>query len=206
VTAFLDDLNLFLNDLNNSFQLSSKIKKLLKSASNFKILFYLSKLQLLNVIAFNLKADRADTANQSILQLITTIDGLKAKTSTNLENDSELELAENFEIDQPIETAAYYSKLHTKLLLIDNFYLIVPLVNADEALLQKYLKVILQFIFATPSVIDKINMSSIFNDKPMLRHLLATLIDLLVEISDNTNTDKDLKALQKLSELIKTEK
>jgi hypothetical protein len=203
--AFRDDLDTFMNDLNQKSKLTSKIQKLLKSASNYKTLFYLNKLQLLNVIANNLKAntDTANSSNECVSQLVNTLEVLKTKTSTAEKPG----LVDEFNIDQSIETADDYSRLHAKLLVIDNFYLIVPLVRADEALLQKYLKVVFQQICdAEPTVIDKINMSAIFDDKSMLKHVLMTLVDMLVEIADQNNAEKDLKALQKLSEIIKTEK
>ena len=97
-----------------------------------------------------------------------------------------------------------------KLLIIDNFNLIIPLVRENEELLQKYLSRVLHFILCGVGekkyAIDKTNENAIFNDKSLVRHLLIAFVGLLIEASSDETIGKGLKYLDKLLEFIKSEK
>jgi hypothetical protein len=84
-----------------------------------------------------------------------------------------------------------YSLLHTKYLLFDNLYVLIPLIrhqNNKKQILQKCLKNVLQLIITMSEnkefqtfKLNEINMNAMFNDQSLLKDLLISFIQLLVE-------------------------
>lgn len=193
--VYLEQLNAWLTDLNVTFHLNSKIHALTKSARNFRVLFYLNKLQLINVFTSNL----IKSSNEGVSELINVLDGFQ------MTPNSRTDLVEKFHTDQMISSANDYANLHLKLLIIDNFYMLLPLIRSDPLLIQKYFRAILQHILVNALeevVIDKVNLNTLFNDNTLVKPLLLTFLSLLVEGTDDS---KNVKFLDKIIELVNSD-
>lgn len=194
----LNDLTEFLTLLNKTFQLDDKIEKQIKVGKNFKLLFYLNKLQLLNIFESNLKELSADSS-KCVSRLLSSVE---AFYSTDLNYDC----IDSFDIEHEIQKSSDFSALHLKVLVLDNFYIITPLLTHDQGLMKKYLMIILQFILKADDKkldIEKINLNSMFNDKSIVSGLLIASIKILIA---NSNADAKIeKFLNKLVELVQSD-
>lgn len=87
-----------------------------------------------------------------------------------------------------------YCIVHNKFIVIDNIYLIIPLIKSDANLLEKTFKNLLQSIFILDKNkenfrinIDQINLNAIFNDQSILKCLLLSFLNLLIEFGVDEN-------------------
>lgn len=87
-----------------------------------------------------------------------------------------------------IKTTSSYSSIHTKLLVIDNVYLILPVISNDDELTKKCFRAIFELILKDNEsiVIDDVNLNAMFNDKQMLSGLFNSFISLLIDSNVET--------------------
>ena len=197
--ACLNNLTDFLTILNKSFQLDDKIEKQLKIfGKNFRILFYLNKLQLLNIFDSNLKEITTESS-KCVSKLLSSVEKFD-------QSKCDYNYIETYNIEKEIKSVNDFAALNLKYLVLDNFYLITPLLTNDKYLMEKYLMIILQFISKSNDKIleiEKINLNSIFNDKSIVNGLLVASIKIL--INESNNDTKVEKFLNKLIELVQSD-
>ncbi len=84
--------------------------------------------------------------------------------------------------------------MHTKYILLDNIYLILPLIRSSESTdqLQAALKNILNLTFIYNSStgkelhIDSVNVSALFDDRALLKDLLISVISVLMAYEEDS--------------------
>ena len=76
--------------------------------------------------------------------------------------------------------------MHVKHLLLDNFYLIKPLIRKNPVAMQTCLKYLLQIILTTSPAelgMARVNNEALFNDQTLVNDWLAAFLSLLIENS-----------------------
>lgn len=90
--------------------------------------------------------------------------------------------------------------------MIDNLYIIVPLLrNSPEQLQDVLLKVVeLLFLPQNKLDVDLINLDAVFNDVSLVKDLFVSFMNLLSKYSDADESlkEKNLKGLNKLIEFL----
>lgn len=68
-------------------------------------------------------------------------------------------------------------------MIIDNIYLIIPIILNNKEKIRKCLRLILELLLNNDESlkIDEINLNAIFNDKLVLSHLFDSFINLLID-------------------------
>ena len=68
-------------------------------------------------------------------------------------------------------------------MIIDNIYLIIPIILNNKGKIRKCLRLILELLLNNDESlkIDEINLNAIFNDKLVLSHLFDSFINLLID-------------------------
>jgi hypothetical protein len=68
-------------------------------------------------------------------------------------------------------------------LIIDNIYLIIPIILNNKEKIRKCFRLILELLLKNDESlkIDEINLNAIFNDKLILSHLFDSFINLLID-------------------------
>lgn len=195
--ACLSDLNQFLTELNSTFNLSTKTSTKL-TTSNTKTMFYLNRLQLLNIFVSNLKLEDEHNASICVKHLINMFNSNYKQQDTDL-------TCEPFNIQREIKSVDEYLSLHLKYLLVDNFHLITPIIRRDSNLLRLYFNAVFRMVLLDKSQdLNAINLDAMFNDKSLVKDLLVSFLGLLTEYSDTVSSDawKGKKFLEKLEEFV----
>ncbi|RNA19700.1 transmembrane 17B-like, partial [Brachionus plicatilis] len=187
----------FFENLNEKFALSKQIKDEIKNLGcekeNFTKLFLLNKLQLLNVYRLNL----VEIAEKDLKHLEETILNSNLMIKNSVNGEKAFNFLKKFSIESKIENLTYFTIVHGKFVLLDNFYLLIPLFRHKSDDLQKICSTIIKIIFCLKNnktgvdlLIDKININAIFNDIDLIKPLFISLVDVLKELESNTETIK----------------
>lgn len=161
-------------------------------------MFYLNRLQLLNIFVSNLKLEDEHSASICVKHLINMFNSNYKQQDTDL-------TCEPFNIQMEIKSVDEYLSLHLKYLLVDNFHLITPIIRRDSNLLRLYFNAVFRMVLLDKSEnLDAINLDAMFNDKSLVKDLLVSFLGLLAEYSDTDSSDasKGKKFLEKLEEFV----
>ena len=200
--ACLQDLTEFLSELNQTFDLTASATTQLNN-SNLKTMFYVNRLQLLNVFTANLKLDEGDDrAKMSVKHLINVF-------SSHFSSQTKLELLKSSLIQKDNINMNEYLALHLKYLLVDSFYLVVPLIRSDPGLVRLYFNALFRMLLERGAgigkemlIVDGVNVEAMFNDKTLVKDLLVSFVGLLAEHADSSSETKGKKFLDMLEEFV----
>ncbi|CAF0779004.1 unnamed protein product [Brachionus calyciflorus] len=213
----LENFNDFFIELNEKFNLDEKIKNEIKNfgskKQNLRYLLQLNKLQILNVYRLNLQ-EITDTDFKKLKKtLLNPIFNLKEDKA----NEKNWNNVNKFNIEAKIKNEGFYSLVHSKSILLDNIYLIVPLIRNQSELLEQLFEMVIKLIFHFDNQefkqklkIDEINLNSIFNDDSLLSPLFNALLKVLIQLEDKTEMETDDSKrppnfFQKLQEFIQND-
>ena len=185
----LNDLNEFMNDLNEKFKLDEKKTK------NLNILYHLNRLQLLNVYASNTIENFE--LNEKVLENLFRSDYNLNGLSTN----------DKFNVNETnLDTMLHYAVLHNKLIIAENAYLILPLLNARVDLRQQMYRNLIEISFtlkrhAKKLEFDAVNLNALFNDCRLVKDLFIAFLEILIDLDLNDEKSSS-KIFKKCLELI----
>jgi hypothetical protein len=88
-----------------------------------------------------------------------------------------------------IKDETIYSLIHTKSILLENVYLIIPLIRHEQEYLVQLLSNIIKFIhcfenenFKEHLKIDEVNLNALFNDESIMKHLFVSFLSVLSKL------------------------
>jgi hypothetical protein len=195
-TDSLNDLNEYLNDLNEKFELGARKSK------NFNVLFHLNRLQLLNVYALNTIQEFAWPKNflENLFCSDYNLNGLSNNKSLN------------FDKIKRVDDMLHYSVLHTKSIISENAYLILPLLNSRHDLRQQMYRNLIEISFAFRAQheqqtfeFDAVNLNALFNDCNLVKDLFIAFLETLIDYDLNDDEKSSSKFLKKCLSLVKSD-